>query len=307
MKWTPLSVYATFQQVTDGRHKCGVRYSVALMLTLILLGKLARMTTLQAIAEWVRYRGGWLRQVLPEQPKNLPCAATYSNVLRAVEADSVGAVARCGEEPSHERREHERERHVHVALDGKTLRGTLSHEAADQGKMHQLALYEVQTGELITGEKQNELSIVSQFLIPLLVQGRLISADALHTQRAFCFAVTRWQGDYLLIAKDNQATLADDLTLFFAELLAASTKAMGVWRFAKSLSVVNSMSFLQDSGLERPKPFDSHARFARRARRVARSSMALPVCVPMMPVRVGCWTSCEHIGALKIASTGGAM
>jgi hypothetical protein len=29
--------------------------------------------------------------------------------------------------------------------------------------------------------------------------------------------VKRWQGDYLLIAKDNQANLAEDLRLFFAE------------------------------------------------------------------------------------------
>ena len=40
----------------------------------------------------------------------------------------------------------EREQHVHVALDGKTLRGTLGHEAADQRKMHQVALYETGTG-----------------------------------------------------------------------------------------------------------------------------------------------------------------
>jgi predicted transposase YbfD/YdcC len=71
--------------------------------------------------------------------------------------------------------------------------------------------------EQVTGEKQNEFSIVAQFLTSVLVKGRLISADALHTQCAFCFRVKRWQGDYLLIAKDNQATLAEDLRLFFAE------------------------------------------------------------------------------------------
>ena len=65
-------------------------------------------------------------------------------------------------------------------------------------KMHQLTLYDTQTGvllkEQVTGEKQNELSIVSQFLTPVLVKGRIISADAMHTQLAFCFSVTRWEG-----------------------------------------------------------------------------------------------------------------
>ena len=49
-----LSVYRAFKQVEDGRHKRGLRYSVALILTLIVLAKLAGMTTPAAIAEWVR-------------------------------------------------------------------------------------------------------------------------------------------------------------------------------------------------------------------------------------------------------------
>ena len=38
------SVYRAFEQVADGRHKRGVRDSVALILTLIVLAKLAGMT-----------------------------------------------------------------------------------------------------------------------------------------------------------------------------------------------------------------------------------------------------------------------
>ena len=226
------SVYRAFEQVADGRHKRGVRYSVALILTLIVLAKLAGMTTPLAIAEWVRLRAGWLRKVLPGTRKSFPCAATYSNVLRAVDAGQVnevvtqwltrvGAMKRCGDEPSRLVDQAEREQHVHVALDGKTLRGTLGHEAADQRKMHQLALYETQTGlvlkEQVVGDKENELSIVSQFLSPVWVKGRIISADALHTQLTFCSDVTHGGGYFLLIAKGNQSTLRDDLHLFFSE------------------------------------------------------------------------------------------
>jgi predicted transposase YbfD/YdcC len=227
-----LSVYRTLEQVSDGRHKRGVRYSVALVLTLILLAKLAGMTTPLAIAEWVRLRADWLHTVLPTRRQSLPCAATYSNVLRAVDAEQVNALLtqtltrvrateRCGEEPSRLVGQAEREEHVHVALDGKTLRGTLGHEQPDQLPMHQLALYETKTGlllkEQVTGEKQNELSIVSEFLTPLWVKGRIVSADALHTQHVFCTCVRRWKGHYLLIAKDNQPTLRQDLELFFRE------------------------------------------------------------------------------------------
>ncbi len=227
-----LSVYRAFEQVTDGRHKQGVRYSVALILTLLVLGKLAGMTTPRAIAEWVRLRAGWLRKVLPVRREGFPCAATYSNVLQTLDAEQVnevatqllmrvGAMQRCGDEPSRLLGQAEREQHGHVALDGKTLRGTLGHEVADQRKMHQLALYETGTGlvlkEQVVGDKENELSIVSPFLSPVWVKGRIISADALHTQCTFCGDVTHGGGYFLLVAKGNQPTLRDDLHLFFSE------------------------------------------------------------------------------------------
>lgn len=242
-----LSVYRAFEHIPDGRHKRGVRYSSALILTLIVLAKLAGMTTLAAIAEWVRLRAEWLNQVLPNPRASLPCAATYSNVLRALEAEQVtqvlndlltrvGAMKRAEEEANCLEDPAGRDQHGHVALDGKTLRGTLGHTPADQKKMHQLTLYDTQTGvllkEQVTGEKQNELSIVSQFLTPVLVKGRIISADALHTQHAFCFTVTRWEGDYLLMAKDNQASLVEDLRLFFTEPPADCRD----WRTARSVN-----------------------------------------------------------------------
>ena len=146
----------------------------------------------------------------------------------------VAATQRCGDEPSRLAGQVPAEQHV--ALDGKTRQSTLGHEALDQRKMHQLALYDTQSGlilkEQVTGEKQSELSIVSAFLTPVLVKGRIISADALHTQHAFCFTVTRWDGDYLLIAKDHQATLADDLRLFFT----APPHDCRDWRTARSVN-----------------------------------------------------------------------
>jgi predicted transposase YbfD/YdcC len=225
-----LSIYRAFEQVEDQRKKRGVRYSIALILTLVVLGKLTGMTNLQAMSEWVRLQAGWLSVVLPCTRKSFPCAATYSNVLRAVEASQVNeilthllarlhATRRCGEEPSRLVGQAEREQHQHVALDGKTLRGTLGHQAPDQKAIHQLALYETQTGlvlkEAVVGEKQNELSIVSPLLTEVWVKGRIITADALHTQTNFCLTVTRWKGDYILVVKDNQPTLAEDLRLFF--------------------------------------------------------------------------------------------
>ena len=110
---------------------------------------------------------------------------------------------------------------IQVVLDGKTLKGTQNHLREDQRKMHHMNLYEAKMGivlkEQMVAEKENELTQVKDFLTPLLLQGRIISADALYTQKSFCQQVIAAGGNYLLVVKQNQPTLHDDLRLFFGE------------------------------------------------------------------------------------------
>jgi predicted transposase YbfD/YdcC len=228
-----LSLYHVLEQITDRRWPRGKRYCLALVLSLLVLGKLAGMTTLAAIAEWVRWRADWLRQVLPDARQRFPCGATYSNVLRLVDEQELttllaswltrlSAERRCGAEPSRlliQPQAHDH--HAQVVLDGKTLRGTLGHAALDQPSSHLVALYEAQTGVVLAQhavpDKGNEITVEATLLTPAHVQGRLVTADALHTQRACCAQITRCGGDYVLFAKANQPTLEEDLRLFFTE------------------------------------------------------------------------------------------
>lgn len=104
---------------------------------------------------------------------------------------------------------------------GKTLRGTLSHQAPDQRSQPLVALYETQTGVILAQQavpdKGNEMTVEATLLTPTQVQGRIITADALHTQRTCCAAIHRLDSYYVLLAKGNQPTLEEDLRLFFSE------------------------------------------------------------------------------------------
>jgi predicted transposase YbfD/YdcC len=228
-----LSLYRMLEQVSDHRQKRGVRYPLAFVLSLVILGKLAGMTSLAGIAEWVHWRADQLKLLLPCPRASLPCASTYGKVLRRVEAEEVtrlmaqwltrlAATRRGGSEPSRLRSQQEaREQHTHVALDGKTLRGTLSHMAPDQPSQHVVALYETQTGIVLAQQavpdKGNEITLEATLLTPTQVAGRIVTADAMHTQRTCCADITRFGGHYLLLAKANQPTLEEDLRLFFTE------------------------------------------------------------------------------------------
>jgi hypothetical protein len=87
-----LSVYQALEKLVDKRRAQGKRYSLALVLTCVLLAKMAGETTLQAITEWVRLRSKWLQDVLPETRAQFPCAATYSKVLRSIDPEQINQI-----------------------------------------------------------------------------------------------------------------------------------------------------------------------------------------------------------------------
>jgi predicted transposase YbfD/YdcC len=214
----PASLYRAFEHVVDGRKARGKRYPFPLLLTLLLLGKLAGETTVNGIVDWIQERQGWLRRQL-NWPKRFPTNSTYSEALARCDAQEIATVIanvllkarageQCGSEPSRLQAHKQEETLTHVAMDGKTLRGTLGHESEAQPSVHLLALYECQSGIVLTQRavrsKENEISAAAALVHPALVKGRIISTDAMHTQKKWCACVHGYAGYYLTIVKKNQ-------------------------------------------------------------------------------------------------------
>jgi predicted transposase YbfD/YdcC len=127
------------------------------------------------------------------------------------------AQSRCGDQPSRLQTPEAKADHRHLASDGKTLRAT----SKQAHPVHQLSCSEVSTGRVLwhcnVQEKHNEISELKPFLTTATVKGRILSLDALHTQRQFCAQVKRLEGDYVLFAKDNQPTLKEDSADLFED------------------------------------------------------------------------------------------
>jgi len=228
----PASLYKAFEKVKDGRGRKGKRYPLALILTLILLGKMGGETKINGIVDWVKERKWKIKKQL-NWPKDFPTNSTYSEALAACDHQEVAkAIAQvilraraeeeCSNEPSRLKvlRENE-ENLIHTAMDGKTLRGTNGHASENQPPVHLLSLYECESGIVLTQvavkNKENEITASGALLHPALVKGRIISTDALHTQKKWCAGVDVYDGYYLVIAKDNQKTVHQDLVDFFAD------------------------------------------------------------------------------------------
>src|SRR5437773_10195472 len=137
------ALYEALGQVKDGRKKRGCRYSLALILTLLLLARLAGQTELRAAAQWIRLRKGWIIEQLQLTRKSVPCQGTYLYALARIDAQELlevvagcltrwEAAQRCENEARRLSELAGKQEKQHVAVDGKTMRGTLGHESATQ-------------------------------------------------------------------------------------------------------------------------------------------------------------------------------
>ncbi len=131
------SLYKAFQQLADARRDQGKRYSLALLLCLLILAKLAGETSLSGATEGIRHRAAVLAEQFGLRRKTMPCQMTYCNVLARVDAKHLDellaaffvrweAEQRCGAEPSRLQTPQAQADDTHLAIDGKTLRGTTS-------------------------------------------------------------------------------------------------------------------------------------------------------------------------------------
>ncbi|MGW6791589.1 ISAs1 family transposase [Streptomyces chartreusis] len=98
-----------------------------------------------------------------------------------------------------------------LAVDGRTLRGSRS----DGTAVHLLAaaLHDCQTviAQRQVTAKSNEIPAFAPLLDRLVLRGVVVTADAMHTQRAHAEHVIAAGGHYLLVVKGNQKKLHKQL------------------------------------------------------------------------------------------------
>lgn len=97
-----------------------------------------------------------------------------------------------------------------VALDGKTLCGTIG----EHGRSLQLlSLFDDRTGcvlsQMQVPQDTNEAKGALPILKTLVLQGRVVTADAMFCQPEICRAIVDSGGDYLFVVKDNQKELKE--------------------------------------------------------------------------------------------------
>lgn len=213
-----LALIDLFSAIPDFRQAQGKRYSLQAILSLATAAMLCGYRSYSAIALWGRNYGHELALALGFIDGKTPCAATFHTVfchldIRALETQlGLWAEALLAALPPTALEA--------IAIDGKTLRGSLKQGAAD---VHLLSAVSHRLGltlaQVAVPDKTNEIGAVNELLAGLILEGRVMTMDALLTQHKLAEAILAQRGDYVMIAKENQAELRKWIKALFDEPL----------------------------------------------------------------------------------------
>ncbi len=201
----PARLLPVLAAVPDPRARRGVRHGLAVILGLALCAVLAGARSFTAIAEWAADADQGTRDALGVTGL-VPCESTFRRTLQALDGDALDDVAgswaqqRTAPVPGARRA---------IAVDGKTLRG--SGIAAGPGR-HLLAALDhghgAVLGQVDVEAKTNEIPLFATVLDRIDLAGAVVTADALHAQRAHAEYLAGQRGaHYLITVKRNQPGL----------------------------------------------------------------------------------------------------
>jgi predicted transposase YbfD/YdcC len=105
-----------------------------------------------------------------------------------------------------------------LAIDGKTLRTSRKCGAKDAHRLSALSQrLGVVLGQLAVSDRTNEITAIDDLLADLVLDGWVVTTDALLTQTDIAQTIRTAGGEYLLAVKENQPTLLEDVTILFAD------------------------------------------------------------------------------------------
>jgi predicted transposase YbfD/YdcC len=171
----------------------------------------------EGVVEFVKTRELWLRKYI-ELKNGIPSLATYWRTFLHL---NPSIFSQCFHDWVYTLLGDVK----HIAIDGKTLRGTYDEDNSN-AQLILVSAWATEKGLLLgqvkTDIKSNEITAIPKLLDMICVKNCLISIDAAGCQTKIAKKITDLEGDYLLALKGNQGTLRNDVETFFQDALATN-------------------------------------------------------------------------------------
>lgn len=107
-----------------------------------------------------------------------------------------------------------------IAIDGKTVRRS-GHKKAGKAPIHMVSAFAARQrlvlGQVKVADKSNEIMAIPKLLKMLVIEGAIVTIDAMGCQREIAKVILEKKADYVLALKGNQGSLRKDVELFANE------------------------------------------------------------------------------------------
>lgn len=214
-----VAVFTPFENLTDPRVERTRVHDLFELVVVALCGTIAGADSWADIERFGKQRLPWLRTFL-QLTEGIPSHDTFGRVFARLDpAELVGCIQQWLAEIG-------REIGQHIAIDGKTLRGSFD-TAASRNPLHLVSAWASEArltlGQIAVDSKSNEITAIPLLLELLDLQGATVTIDAMGCQKEIAAKIVDGSGDYLLALKDNHPTLREAVCQEFTAALDADT------------------------------------------------------------------------------------
>ena len=218
------AVFTTFENLTDPRVERTRQHELFDLVVVALCATIAGADGWADIERFGNQRLAWLRTFLT-LANGIPSHDTFGRVFSRLDpAQLVACIQQWLDDVGHEIGKH-------IAIDGKTVRGSFD-KAADKNPLHLLSAWACEArltlGQVATEAKSNEITAIPLLLELLDLNGATVTIDAMGCQKEIAQKIVDGGGDYLLALKDNHPKLAEAVGEEFTKALEADAPPTGM-------------------------------------------------------------------------------
>lgn len=206
------TLQSIFEAIEDPRVDRTKQHQLLDIIIIAILGVLCGAEGWVEIESFGKTKEAWLKTFL-DLPNGIPSHDTFGRVFARIEPKQFEACFLNWVQSLNEKITGV------IAIDGKTLRR--SHDAANGKKaLHMVSAWASEArlvlAQVAVDEKSNEITAIPELLQLLVLEGCIVTIDAMGTQRAIAAQIIEQNGDYALALKENQGTLYENVKDTFA-------------------------------------------------------------------------------------------
>jgi len=221
-----VAVFTPFEDLTDPRIERTRVHDLFELVAVALCGTIAGADSWADIERFGNDRLTWLRTFLKLEG-GIPSHDTFGRVFAMLDpAELVACIQQWLEDLG-------RELGKHVAIDGKTLRGS-GDKAAGRNPLHLVSAWASEArltlGQVAVDSKSNEITAIPLLLELLDLKGATVTIDAMGCQKDIAAKIVSASGDYVLALKGNQEKLHQAVDAAFTAALEARVRPTGMAR-----------------------------------------------------------------------------